>query len=398
MTGHSAIKRPGVRSLALLAALALCTPALAFDYQVHGYAAQGYVYTSDNNFFGKSSDGSTDYYEAGLNASVQVRPNLIFAAQAAIRDAGISDDGTLRLDYALADYRFLEDVDSTAGVRVGKIKNPLGFFNETRDVLFTRPSILLPLLYNDNQNQRGLVFSAPGAQVYGSRVWGRHEVSVTGTISANHDVHKTDQRLLVILNAPFDLRIEDSWNAQVMDSLDGGKWQFGVSHFFGRIALSTPATVRIAGTFDVGATLFSARYNAENFTITAEYALNPNTNVVTIGGAPYLHQHIVADSGYLQGEYRINSSWSAVARIDAAFRDRHDRDGREFVAANPGADRKSRMARDLVLGLNWRYGEHWGAWGEYHWIDGTESLQPLENPGPQKSRWSMIMLMAGYKF
>jgi hypothetical protein len=56
------------------------------------------------------------------------------------------------------------------------------------------------------------------------------------------------------------------------------------------------------------------------------------------------------------------------------------------------------MARDLVVGANWRYGEHWGVWGEYHWIDGTEVLQPLENPGPLKSRWSLILLMAGYKF
>ncbi len=115
--------------------LGVCASAAALDYQVHGYAAQGFVYTDDNNFFGKSSDGSFDYYEAGLNASVQVHPKLMFAAQGAIRDAGISDDGTLRLDYALADYRFLEEVDTTVGVRAGKVKNPLGFYNETRDVV-----------------------------------------------------------------------------------------------------------------------------------------------------------------------------------------------------------------------------------------------------------------------
>ncbi len=51
-------------------------PALLLDYQVHGYAAQGFVYTDDNNFFGESSEGSFDYYEAGLNASVQVHPRL----------------------------------------------------------------------------------------------------------------------------------------------------------------------------------------------------------------------------------------------------------------------------------------------------------------------------------
>jgi hypothetical protein len=399
---HSTNLRRGsnVPVVALVIALAACSPALAVDYQVHGYAAQGYVYSDDNNFFGDSSHGSADYYEAGLNASVQVHPKLLFAAQAAIRDAGISDDGTLRLDYALADYRFLTDVDSSAGVRVGKVKNPMGFFNETRDVVFTRPSILLPRVYNDNQNQRDLVFTAPGAQLYGSKVFGRHEWSATGTASANRDVRASEERLLIDLSGlPFDLRIENSWNAQLMDSVDGGRWQFALSHFAGRFTLTTPDPIGVAGTFDVGITVLSARFNAEKLSFTAEYARNPNTNTVTLATRPFLRTHIVADGGYVQGEYRFNASWGAVARFDASFVDMHDRSGREFAAANPGADRKSRMSQDVMVGVNWRYGQHWGLWGEYHWIDGTSSLQRLENPPPIRvSRWSLLMLMAGFKF
>ncbi len=373
--------------------------AYALDYQVHGYAAQGFVYTDHNNFFGESSDGSFDYYEAGLNASVQVHPKLLFAAQGAIRDAGISDDGTLRLDYALADYRFLEQVDTTLGVRGGKVKNPLGFYNETRDVVFTRPSILMPVGYSDNQNQRSLVFTAPGAQVYGTRVWGRHEWSATATRSFHHDVRRSDERLLVDLGGlPFDLKIRDSWNAQIMDSIDGGRWQFAVSHFFGRFELRTPEALQIAGRFDVGITLFSARFNAEKFSITAEYGINPNKDVVTVAGAEFLRTSVTADGGYLQGEYRFNPSWGAFARVEAQFADRGDRSGRRFVAENPGADRDSRSNRALVVGANWRHGEHWGVWGEYHWINGTAALQKLENPQPLVDRWSLIMLMAGYKF
>ena len=401
MTSRSLMQRrkPRARVFTLFAALAVCAPALAVEYQVHGYAAQGYVYSSDNNIFGESSKGSWNYYEAGLNASVQARPNLIFSAQAAIRDAGISDDSSLRLDYALADYRFLESVDSTAGLRAGKIKNPFGFFNETRDVVFTRPTILLPAVYNDNQNQRSLVFTTPGAQLYGSHVWGRHDLSFTGTISADHHVRESDQRLLIDLSGlPFDLRITDSWNAQLMDSFDGGKWQFAVSHFFGRFELTTPDPIGIAGKLDVGLTVVSARYNAEKFTVTAEYELVPNSNVVTLNSAPLLRQHITADTGYLQGEYRITSSWGAVARLEGTFRDHNDRSGREFVAANPGADRSTRMQREVVVGLNWRHDEHWGVWGEYHWIDGTELLQGAENRVPRTSHWSLVMLMAGYKF
>jgi hypothetical protein len=383
----------------LLCALIAPATAAALDYQVHGYAAQGFVYTDDNNLFGKSSEGSTDYYEAGLNASLQVHPKLLFAAQAAIRDAGISDDGSLRLDYALADYRFFEGVNGAVGARAGKVKNPLGFYNETRDVVFTRPSILMPVGYSDNQNQRSLVFTAPGVQVYGNRLWGRHELSFTATSSFNHDVRKSDERLLVDLGGlPFDLHIEDSWNAQIRDSIDGGRWQFAVSHFFGRFDLRTPQTVQIAGTVDVGITLFSARYNAERFSITAEYGMAPNKDRVTLGGVLALNTHVTSDAAYLQGEYRINPSWGAFARVEANYLDRSDRSGRRYQAANPGVDRASRSYRSLVAGASWRYGEHWGVWGEYHWIDGTVLLQKQENPQPPVDHWSLIMLMVGFRF
>lgn len=374
-------------------------PAGAVDYQIHGYAAQGYVLSSDNNFFGESSDGSFDYYEAGINAVVQARPNLLFAAQAAVRDAGVSDDGTLRLDYALADYRLWSESTTHAGLRAGKVKNALGFYNETRDVVFTRPSILLPAVYSDNQNQRDLIFTAPGAQVYGSAVLGEHELSFSGTANAERDVRESSERLLISLTVPFDLRIADSWNAQILDSYHGGKWQFAYSHFSGQFRLKTAAEIGIAGRFDVDLDVFSARYNAEQFTVTAEYVLVGNDNYVTLGGIPLLRAEVTADSGYVQAEYRFHQRWGAMARVDAFYRDRNDRSGREFAAANPGIDRRSRVSHDSIIGINWRPDEHWGVWGEYHWINGTAALQTQENPSPlRKQRWSMLMLMAGYKF
>ncbi len=183
-----------------LAAIFCSGSASAIDYQVHGYAAQGFVLSSHNDFFGDSTDGSFNYYEAGINAAVQVQPNLSFAAQAAIRDAGISDDGSFRLDYAVADYRLVSEESIQSGLRAGKVKNALGFYNETRDVVFTRPSILLPSVYSDNQNQRSLIFTSPGAQVYGGTVIGLHELSFTGTRNAEHDVRESDERLLVTLD------------------------------------------------------------------------------------------------------------------------------------------------------------------------------------------------------
>ena len=385
------------RAVVVLAAICFGVSAHAIDYQVHGYAAQGFVLSQDNNFFGDSTDGSFNYYEAGINAAVQVSPKLLLAAQAAVRDAGISDDGTARLDYALADYRLVSEATTQAGLRAGKVKNALGFYNETRDVVFTRPSILLPSVYSDNQNQRSLIFTAPGAQVYGSTVVGAHEWSFSGTVNAERDVRKSDERLLIVLSVPFDLRIGDSWNIQVMDSIDGGRWQFAYSHFFGQLRMSTD--INLIGRFDVSLDVFSARYNAERFTITAEYVIVGNDNLLKFDGTPILRQSVEADGVYLQAEYRLAPQWTVMTRMDSSYRNRHDRSGREFAAANPGADRRSQVSHDFMIGVHWRPDEHWGVWAEHHWINGTALLQRLENPLPVRDqRWSMLMLMAGYKF
>jgi hypothetical protein len=264
-------------------------------------------------------------------------------------------------------------------------------------VVFTRPSILLPGVYSDNQNQRSLIFTAPGAQVYGSTFTGAHEWSISGTVNAERDVRESDERLLIDLDVPFDLRIGDSWNVQLMDSIDGGRWQFAYSHFEGQFRMSTD--ISVAGRFDVDLNVFSARYNAERFTITAEYVLIGNDNRLTFAGTPILKQKVEADSGYLQLEYRIARQWTVMTRMDSSYRDRHDRSGREFAAANPGADRRSQVSHDFSLGVQWRPDEHWGVWAEHHWINGTAILQQQENPPPVRDqRWSMLMLMAGYKF
>ncbi|MET0535582.1 MAG: hypothetical protein ABW171_15305 [Steroidobacter sp.] len=386
-----------VRVSVALAAILASASAHAVDYQMHGYAAQGFVLSQDNNFFGDSTDGSFDYYEAGINAAVQVGPQLLLAVQGAVRDAGISDDGTARLDYALVDYRVLSDATTQAGVRAGKIKNPFGFYNDTRDVVFSRPSILLPTVYSDNLNQRSLIFTAPGAQVYGSTFAGSHELSLTGTFNAEHDVRKSDERLIATLDIPFDLRLADSWNLQLMDSIDGGRWQFAYSRLSGQFKMST--AIGLSGRFDVDLDVFSARYNAERFTVTAEYVLVVNRDVVLMGGAPLARQRVEADTGYLQMEYRPDPRWNVMARMDSFYNDRHDRSGRKFAAANPGVDRRARVSHDFTIGVNWRPDEHWGVWAEHHWINGTASLQALENPPPvREQRWSMLMLMAGYKF
>ncbi len=145
--------------------------------------------------------------------------------------------------------------------------------------------------------------------------------------------------------------------------------------------------------------MLSAAYNAADYSLTAEYALVGNDILVTVNGTPALVQEIKAEGAYLQADYRLAPQWSVMARYDVFFRDRNDRDGREFAAANPGAGRHSRFAHDYAAGVTWRPDAHWGVWAEYHYVDGTATVQAQDNPGnAPDSPWSMLLLMAGYRF
>lgn len=139
------------------------------SFQIHGFASQAFILSTDNNFFGGSKDNGTfDFRELGINASWRILPRLQVAAQGVARWAGENDEGSPRLDYGLVDYAFVSNAKNTWGLRLGRVINPIGFYNDTRDVAFTRPSIFLPQsIYFDRT--RDVALSADGGQVYGEQ-------------------------------------------------------------------------------------------------------------------------------------------------------------------------------------------------------------------------------------
>ena len=128
--------------------LGLCRPALAFELfegvQCTCFLSQGYFLTTDNNLFGSSErGGSLDFTEIGVNASWTPWPNLLLAAQVLSRRAGEAAENEPELDFALLDYAVLATA-SGDWARGWRVSVALGLYNDTRDVAFTRPSILSP--------------------------------------------------------------------------------------------------------------------------------------------------------------------------------------------------------------------------------------------------------------
>lgn len=376
------------------------TPDSPFSF--HGFLAQGYTRTSANNFYGDSrGHGSFDFTELGINGFWQISPRLHAAAQLLSRRAGESSDGDVRLDYGVVDYRALSDETNDLGVRLGRFKNPLGLYNDTRDVAFTRPSIILPQsIYFDRT--RDLALSSDGLQLYGNHRNRMGEWELQLGIG-RPDVNDKDTELSVLGGErPGKLTDETSYIGRLMYERDGGRIRLGLTRAEvymdykpGTSDPSGPGSIRFTPT------ILSAQYNAERWSLTGEYAwrrLKFDDEIIYV---PPSLRKITGQSYYLQGSYQFDARWEGLLRYDVTYLNDEDRNGHAIEALSGGArPAYSQFARDWTLGLSWSPNRSWMVRAEHHWVDGTAWLPLQDNPvaTDTERRWRLFSLLVSYRF
>src|ERR1700691_2189104 len=146
------------------------------NIQIHGYATQGFLYTTHNNILTThSSDGSPAWTDAVLNIGAQPTPKLRVAVQGRYFLLG-NYGNAITLDWAAADYK----ADDRFGVRFGKVKTPTGLFNEIQDI---DPSYIWALLPES-------VYPIDNRESYLTHYGG----VVYGTIALSHKFGKLEYR------------------------------------------------------------------------------------------------------------------------------------------------------------------------------------------------------------
>lgn len=379
--------------------------ALPENVQIHGFASQAYIKTNENSFFGDSENGSFEFYELGVNGSWAPRPDLQFSLQLVARDAGSGDNGALRVDYGFMDYSFVATPTDLWGVRVGRIVNPYGFYNETRDVAFTRPSILLPQsIYFDSA--RSLALSSDGVQLYGERRTEAGDVLLqlgyarprTDDVNFEFDVFRGDR--------PGDLEgALPSMFARALYESFGGAWRVGVS----AVRVNVDYNARFPfpadlpdGRFTFSSIVFSAQYTSERWSLTGEYALRKSE---FRDFAPLPDASFTGESYYLQGTYRFSPKWEGFVRYDVLYWDRDDRDGTKWQAEGRGPYH-SAFAKDWTAGVRWDVTDNFMLRAEFHNVDGTGWLPGADNPAlfdPARwnevsRRWNLFGILASLRF
>ncbi|MCO6434282.1 hypothetical protein [Nitrosomonas nitrosa] len=387
--------------------------------QIHGFLSQGYVNTlgSNNDVFGDSSRGrgSFDFREIGVNASYRPLTNLQFSGQLLSRQAGEDSKGGIRVDYGFVDYTAFTTETRELGIRLGRTKNPLGLYNDTRDVPFTRPSILLPQsIYFDRTRNLGL--ASDGAQFYGEsrEEWG--DITVQFGVVFPQVGDRATEWAILNRDRLGHLTTRLSYIGRMIYERDGGRIRLGISGAQVNVGYDSAANLNDplneAGSFQFTPIIFSAQYNTERWSFTSEYALRHIMRKDF--GSALGKVDTTGESFYFQGIYRFSPSWEAVLRYDVYFADRSDRDGGDFFAqiqqAAPQLAKHypaySRYAKDLTVGLRWNVTPSIMLRAEYHHVNGTGWLSQLDNRHPVRPdfpaftdrHWNLFAFQASYRF
>ena len=395
------ISRHLLPALALMCCRADLVSARGFDgVEVHGFATQGYIKTSANSFFGDSEDGSFEFTELGVNASMDATENIRLSGQLLSRSAGEMYSGTPSIDFALADYTVRSTENDNIGVMVGRIKNPLGLFNETRDVAFTRPGFLVPqVVYYDKV--RNLILSADGVAARMASFGEAANVSLFFSVS---------QPLV-------DENIEYSF----LGTGYVGDFEPEGPSYVGRLLVETPddrlrASLSAASTSmrfnaapgdSIGSgylnliyAIASLQYSIGNWTLTTEYMREPiewqGFSGFVLGGT-----NATAEGYYFQAAWQARSDIQLMFRYGEGYADRSDRSGAEIQKATGGAlPAHTQYSKIATAGVRWDLTPQFMVRAEYQRHNGTFVLSNRENPIPAATvpDWDMFALSISYRF
>lgn len=207
----------------------------------------------------------------GLNGAYQPFDELRLTAQGLYRRYGDVDRGSVRLDYGLADLILLNYESGRVGIRAGRVKTPFGLYNETRDVSFTHPTILLPQgIYFDRS--RSLLVSADGGSLYADQRTRYGDFSFKFNVGVPLGNNREIRSTLLGSAAKEEFKAQPAIAAQINYEINGGEYVFAVSYVNLELDYRPVASdIFTNGKAHIQPLVFSAQYNGEKFSLTGEY-------------------------------------------------------------------------------------------------------------------------------
>ena len=338
-------------TLAAIAGLA-CSAANAVEigdrFDLHGFGFQDYVQASANGYLGADKKGSWDNNFLGLVMSAKLTDQSKFWAQLENTTGG----GTA-VTWAFADY----ELSDALRVHVGRVKFPLGFYNEIIDAKGLQPAALEPSMYQTAADFVHDAYHGVGLD-YEQDIGGGHalwQVYGGNVYDVDPPITSRDRRMFggrVTYRTPVD-------GLTVMGS-----------------AYSTQVQVLATGSMtNENRAIASVGYVSDAWDVKAEYAI-------------HRFMGVKSNAWYVQASYALTDQWKPYLRYDSAVLDHSQRQDPSFYQDT------------AVAGVGYRINAAIGLKLESHFNRGY-GLPVAEGsvaPGAGSRTWNLTVLAADFQF
>jgi hypothetical protein len=376
------------RRIQALLLVCICTGSLfAQDLegiQIHGFATQGFLFSSNNNYLSmKSSEGSPEWTEGAVSFIDSLAQKLRVGIQLHMYQLGELGAPNIQVDWASGDYK----INDSLGFRGGKVKTAIGLFNDSQDVDAIHLWILLPQAMYPIDN-KSFMLSHLGGEVYGEFARG----SRAGTVlyrgyagQANLDLTGGYVKLLAEVGLVFttppggkiyggDLR----WATPLKGLMVGS------SAHAQAVDGTAPAGVLHISPFLVNAEY--AQFEKGKLYVAGEYRRTPVNVTLTFGPALVL---IPFDqrAWFVMGSYRISEQFHLGTYYS------------HYVVKGTDTALPGNYSRDWVVSGRYNFNSYFYAKLEGHFLHGTGlGYYVSTNPGGLKPNSNMLAAKIGFSF
>lgn len=342
--------------LGLAASLSAQADPLSDRFDLHGYGYQSYMQTTSNTYYGADPRGNWDNNFLGLVMTATLTDQSKVWAQL----QGSGNQGN-DLTWFFIDYQ----LNNAVRLHAGRVKLPLGFYNEIIDAKSLHLSTLEPSLYQTYKIGPDMVHDA----YHGGGI------DIEQDIAGGHVLWQAWAGNVYDTDPPDDSRDRRAWGGRITYNTPVDGLTLMLSAYRTRVEILADKAMT-----NEDRAIASIGYTRDNWDLKAEYAWHKSA----------LHaagDNIIGIAWYVQGGYTVGA-WTPFVRYDDLTMDQTQR-------ADP-----SYRQRTLALGLGYQVAPNIGLRIENHVNRGyAASVASGETvAGAGERRWNMFVAAVNFKF
>ncbi len=363
------------------------------EIDIHGFISQGYLQSDKYNFQSNDTEeGTFEYNEIGINFTTSLTDSLRLGIQFFAYDFGELGNDDIIVDYALAEYRYT----NWLGIRVGKIKKPIGIYNQSRDVDAARTCVLLPSsIYHEYY--RDVQLSSKGIGIFGSLPWGFDYQLNYGVFEIFPDggiLKKMSNTFKSFDVTAFSGDPKPSYTTQInyrtplrglILSAVAYNNDMDVESTVGEMNLKTKDYI------------LSMEYEYKNFIFSTEY--RGGTTTFTLES--FLELELSDQAYYLNFRYRFNDFFELGTYYSVSYNNKDDKNGKMVVQVGNNEfpvydDQADAWLKDIAISFRFDIFDNWIVKLEGHMMNGLLDVD-YSDPTPSED-WFLYAFKVSYSF